>query len=141
MAVAGFGADVYTIAEGETAVLLVVRTDDVYEIAKSVWLELPDDAPLTVQGLDGDGVLWLPDRETEVRITADPDDNHQDDTYEIRLVARGGVTIGSPGTARLRVIDRQDVPAVPLGAVPLLALLLAATAWRRLVRDRDTSTR
>ena len=54
------------------------------------------------------------------------DENTRDDTYVLRLVARGGVEIGSPASTRLIVRDRQDVPAVPLAGLVIGLLLVVA---------------
>ena len=132
VSVAQFDAETYTVAEGDTVEITVVRTDDIFEIEKSVWIRVPPGAPLTVNGLDDEGVLWLPYLETTVEITAQIDGNRTDDTYVLRLESRGGVDIGARAETRLTVRDRRDVPALPLVGLATLGVLLTAAASLKL---------
>ena len=123
----------YTVDEGQTAVLKVVRTDDAFEIAKSVWLDWEQTEKLTVGGLDEDGVLWLPQQETDVEVVAHADEDTADDVFEFKLRTRGGVEIVSPDIARLTVRDQQTLPVVPAAGLAV-GLLLMVLARRRAVR-------
>ena len=130
MAVARFSAADYAVDEGQTAVLTVVRTDDAFEIAKSVRLVWERTEKLTVNGLDEEDVLWLPHREATVKVVAHVDEDTDDDVFKFELRARGGVDIGSPEVAKLTVREQQALPAVPAAALAA-GLLLIIYARRR----------
>ena len=133
MAEAHFSSADYDVDEGQTAELTVVRTDDAFEIAKSVWLDWEQTEKLTVGGLDEEGLLWLPQRETTVEVVAHADEDTVDDVFEFKLRTRGGVEIVSPDVARLTVRDQQTLPVVPAAGLAV-GLLLMVLARRRAVR-------
>ena len=138
-----------TIDEGMTETVAIIAEGDLADAVMQVGLEVTGDALLSLWQ-DGDqlaargGVTYVVDlgdsTSTVLTIRADEDESLADNqtrTATLTIVDAGGADIGDQDTLTVTVRGSTAVPALPLVAQLLLALLLMAVAGR-LYRRRQS---